>query len=50
MEMKEFMRFIGYAKGDKNKFDYFLVEKIKNFINNPSIINQSEFVNSNSLI
>lgn len=49
MEMKEFMRFIGYAKGDKNKFDYFLVERIKNFVNNPSIIIQSEFVDSSSI-
>ncbi len=44
MDMSEFTRFIGYSKGDKNKFDYFLIERIENFVKNPSLAIRTEFV------
>jgi hypothetical protein len=43
MDLKEFMRFIGYSKGDRNQFDYFLVQRIEHFVKNPSIGTLSEF-------
>jgi hypothetical protein len=44
MNMKEFMQFIGYAKENRDIFDYYPVQRIENFVENPSVINQSEFV------
>lgn len=44
MDLKEFMQFVGYAKGDKNKFDYLLGERIKAFVEKPSFFIQTHFV------
>ncbi|MCF0057681.1 hypothetical protein [Dyadobacter sp. CY356] len=45
MDMSEYIKFVGYSKGDKNQFDYFLTQRIENFIKNPSMINNTEFIN-----
>jgi hypothetical protein len=48
MDMSEFARFIGYSKGDKNKFDYFLIKRIESFVENPSLAIRIDFVNDNN--
>ncbi|MGQ7854461.1 hypothetical protein ACUN24_09450 [Pedobacter sp. WC2501] len=44
MDMKEFMRYIGYARDSKDRFDALLTHRIENFVRNPSIFTQTEFV------
>jgi len=44
MDMKEFMRFIGYAKESKDQFDYLLTQRIESFVKEPSIFMQAEFL------
>lgn len=46
MDLNELMQFIGHSKGDKNLFDYYLFERLKNFVENPVIFQQTKFVKS----
>lgn len=32
MDLKEFVRYIGFSRGDKNKLDYLLMDRVKQFI------------------
>jgi hypothetical protein len=43
MDMIEFMQFVGYAQGDKDKFDYFLVQRVNNFVKNPTLFQRTIF-------
>jgi len=44
MDMKEYMKYITYSNGDKNKFDYYLVKRIESFVKNPTLTSRTEFV------
>ena len=44
MDMNELMQFIGHSKNDKNLFDYYLMERIKSFVENPSILRETKFL------
>lgn len=46
MDMKEYMRYVGYSIGDKNNFDYYLIERIENFVKNPTLNARTEFSDS----
>lgn len=43
MDLKELMRFIEHSKGDRNIFDYFLMQRIEQFAKKPMIGTKSEF-------
>ena len=44
MDMKEFMQFIGHARGDKHMFDHFLVQRARYFVENPTMFHRTEFI------
>ena len=44
MDFRELMQFIGYSQGSKDKFDYFLVQRVQNFIKEPEIFTRAKFV------
>lgn len=44
MELKEFMRFVGYSFDNKNRLDYLLMQRFENFVKEPSIFTQTQFV------
>jgi hypothetical protein len=43
--MKEFMQFVGYAKGSKYIFDDFLVQKANYLIKNRTLFQRFNFMN-----
>lgn len=43
MEFQEFIDFIGNSNNDKNVFDYLLMQRAKNFMENPSLHFRTEF-------
>ncbi len=48
MDLNELMQFIGHSKKDKNLFDYYLMERIKSFVENPSILRETKFLKENN--
>ena len=44
MDMREFMQFVAHAKGDKQLFDYFLMQRIKYFVESRNLFQKSIFV------
>ncbi|OPC35443.1 hypothetical protein BAX97_11180 [Elizabethkingia meningoseptica] len=44
MDLNELMQFIGYSNGDKKRFDYFLHKRFENFVESPSIFQQTKFI------
>ncbi|GEM_PF-730903 len=43
-DLQEFMRFIGYSKGDKYLFDYYLIERNRIFVEHSSMFHHISFV------
>jgi hypothetical protein len=43
MELKEFMQFVGYSKGNKHNLDYFLMQRAQNFVKEPGIHTKTVF-------
>lgn len=47
-DMKEFIRFIGYSKGNKDQFDFLLMQRINNFVERQSVFLFSRFVDKSN--
>lgn len=43
-DMNEFIHFISYSNGDKDQFDYLLMQRIENFVKKQSVFLSSKFV------
>ncbi len=44
IDMNEIMQFIGHSKGNRNLFDTYFMQRMEDFVKNPSIIRQTKFV------
>jgi hypothetical protein len=44
LDMKEFMQFIGYAKGDKYRFDDFLCQRANHLVQNRTLFQNEKFI------
>lgn len=44
MDMNELMQFVGHSKNDKDLFDYYLMERMQSFVENPSILRETKFI------
>lgn len=49
MGLKEFMTFIGHARGDCNQFDHFLLQRADHFANNPDVFRKTIFQSRNNI-
>jgi hypothetical protein len=47
LDLKEFMRFVGMARGSKDRLDYLLIERVKHFIEHKTVHLKSREVFNN---